>query len=279
MTKPAVQPEFSIVIPTFRRPAQLRQALESIAAQGNINLEVFVVDDSPEYSAYEIVDKFADARVTYIRNPKPTNGVPSLVRNMGLQRCRAPYVHFLDDDDIIPLGYYDQLRIEIRQHNQVGVIFGKVEPFGDCSADQLGREQAFFQSAARRARNSERLRTVWPFVGQMLFGQVLLVCSAAILKRECVEAVGGFDPNIVLHEDRDLFIRVMRKFGAHFVDRVSINYRIGYPSLMHASVPSAEQLILEREGNKLLKKNYITKYGPIEYYALAFMTKIFNKIS
>jgi hypothetical protein len=91
--------------------------------------------------------------------------------------------------------------------------------------------------------------------------------------------VGGFDPNIVLHEDRDFFIRVMRKHGARFIDCLSLNYRIGYPSLMHAATPTPEQLALEVRGNRLLKQKYLETFGSIEYYGLKVATKLLNKVT
>jgi glycosyltransferase involved in cell wall biosynthesis len=272
-----MQPEFSIVIPTFRRPLQLKEALESVLSQGEIGLEVFVVDDSPEGSARGVVEGLNDSRVSYVKIPKPSGGIPSIVRNIGLKNCRGEFVHFLDDDDVVPQGYYSDVRREFGANARAGMIFGHIEPFGDCALEQLAKEKTFFRNARRRAQMCSRLGVVWPFVGQMLFGQVLLVCSSAILRRECVQAIGGFDPNIVLHEDRDLFIRIIRNYGARFFNGVSLHYRIGYPSLMHAGTPSAEQVALERKGNKLLKQKYMNTHGRLEYYALKAATKALNK--
>jgi glycosyltransferase involved in cell wall biosynthesis len=272
-----MQPEISIVIPTFRRPLQLREALQSALSQSEIALEIFVVDDSPEGSARAVVEGFGDSRIGYIKNPNPSGGIPSIVRNMGLKKCRGEFVHFLDDDDVVPQGYYQGARREFAAKPRAGVIFGHIKPFGDCSLDQLANEKTFFNNAQRRAEMCSRLGVAWPFVGQMLFGQVLLVCSSAILRRECVQALGGFDPNIVLHEDRDLFVRVIRRYGARFLNRVSLHYRIGYPSLMHAAAASAEQMTLEQKGNRLLKEKYMKAHGRLEYYALKAATKVLNK--
>ena len=43
----------------------------------------------------------------------------------------------------------------------------------------------------------------WAFTGRMLFDQALLVCSASILRRDCLIQLGGFDPQIRLMEDAD----------------------------------------------------------------------------
>ena len=274
-----MDPEFSIVIPTFRRPLQLKEALRSVLAQGDIPFEVVVVDDSSEGSAEEIVKNLNDPRVRYVKNPSPTGGIPSKVRNLGLQSCKGALVHFLDDDDIVPDGYYERVRLEFKANPRAGMVFGRIEPFGAGPPEQLQREAAFFSKSARRAKLCGRLGPVWPFVGQMLFGQVLLVCSSAVVRRECVLAVGGFDPGIVLHEDRDFFIRIMRRYGARFIDCLSLRYRIGFPSLMHAEEPSAEQLALERQGNKLLKQKYLKNQGRVEYYGLNVATKMLSKLS
>src|SRR5262245_43261401 len=98
--------DFSVVIPTFRRPGQLAEALNSVLRQREVTLEILVVDDCPEGSAKNIVEGLQDNRVCYLKNPCPTGGVPSVVRNLAWPVASGRFVHFLDDDDIVPEGYY-----------------------------------------------------------------------------------------------------------------------------------------------------------------------------
>jgi len=44
-------PEIAVVVPTFRRPTQVVEAVASALAQDGVTVEVFVADDSPEGSA------------------------------------------------------------------------------------------------------------------------------------------------------------------------------------------------------------------------------------
>jgi glycosyltransferase involved in cell wall biosynthesis len=261
--------DFSIIIPTFRRPAQLRAALESVLAQDGVNIEVFVVDDSPEGSAREVVESLADSRVAYRKTPEPTGGRPSVVRNLALPEAKGEYLHFLDDDDLVPEGHYLRAKKAFLDHPDVGMVFGRIEPFGDCSAEQLAQERLYFSNAWRNAAAWRRIGTRWGFVSEMLFGSTLLVCSAAIVRRACAVRLNGFDPTIRLMEDADFNTRMMREFGALHLDDVVLNYRIGSPSLMHDPHPDGVQLAREREGRRLSRDRYRRERGSVEYYGLA----------
>src|SRR5581483_5116379 len=139
--------DFSIIIPTFRRPLQLRCAIESALAQTGINVEVLVVDDSPERSAEPVVAGLGDARIIYMANPEPSGGCPSRVRNLAWPRAKGAFVHFLDDDDIIPQGHYSAVKDAFSKYPGVGVIFSRIRPFGNCSAEQLEHERRYFEEA------------------------------------------------------------------------------------------------------------------------------------
>jgi glycosyltransferase involved in cell wall biosynthesis len=265
--------DVSVVIPTFRRPRELREALESVCRQNEVSLEILVVDDSPEGSARGVVDELADSRITYLRPPQPTGGFPSIVRNLAWPRTTGAFIHFLDDDDRVPEGHYARIRALFATRPDIGLIFGRIEPFGACPPAQLTHERAFFAEASRRARACRRFGTKRAFAGQMLFGNPLLVCSAGVLRREAVARVNGFDPDIRLMEDADFYARIMRTCGAEIIDEVVLYYRIGFPSLMHDPDPPPEQLRAQRAGRRRMQAKYRRAHGALEFYGLAAFTR------
>jgi GT2 family glycosyltransferase len=265
--------EVSTIIPTFRRPAQLRQAAASVLAQRDVEVELIIVDDSPEGSARDAVASLNDRRVTYILNPRPTGGTPAIVRNLALPEARGKFIHFLDDDDIVPHGHYLAVRQAFADHPEVGMVFGRIEPFGDCPPEQLENEKAYFRKAADKAATCQRLGNKWGFVAEMLFGRALLVCSAAVVRRECVLRVNGFDPAIRLMEDADYNIRVMREFGALFLDKTVLHYRIGSPSLMHNPDRGPAQAAEERDCCRKFRAKYRADRGSAEFFALAALCR------
>jgi GT2 family glycosyltransferase len=270
--------DFSVVIPTFRRPTELVEAISSVLRQRDATIEVFVIDDSPEGSAEEVIRGLRDARVNYVKNPSPTGGVPSVVRNIGWPMANGTFVHFLDDDDIVMDGHYAEVKAAFAANPTIGLVFAQIEPFGSGLAAQLEHERQYFADAARKAALSDRFGPRFAFAGRMLFDKALLVCSSSVIRRECVARLGGFDPSIRLKEDVDFHVRAMRECGVHFLDRVAIRYRVGSPSLMHSRNPTEAQKLGESLGHKQMQMKYRKAYGALEFYALALFTRTILKI-
>jgi GT2 family glycosyltransferase len=220
------------VIPTFRRPQPLVEAIRSVLAQ-KVDVEIVVVDDSPEQSARDAVASLNAREVTYLPNPTPTGGWPSRVRNLGWPKTSAPFIHFLDDDDLVPEGHYLRALEAMRRHPDAGVVFGRIAPFGD--SDALEHEVRFFNDSADRARRCARFGPRWAFAAEQLFNSPLLVCSASLARRSVVERIEGFDPQVRLAEDVDYHARAFRVGGAAFIEETTLHYRISASSLMHSN--------------------------------------------
>jgi glycosyltransferase involved in cell wall biosynthesis len=265
--------DVSVVIPTFRRPRQLREAIASALAQRGAEVEVIVVDDSPEGSAEPVALAAGHPRVVYLRNPSPSGGIPSAVRNLGWPLASGAFVHFLDDDDVVPDGHYAYALAAFAARPDVGLVFGRVEPFGEGPVDQLERERRYFVDRARKAAISGRFGARAAFCARMLFDDALLVCSASMIRREGLARLGGFDPAIRLMEDADYHLRAMRELGALFLHRTTVRYRIGYPSLMHSPDPSDAQRAEELQGRRQMQTKYKRDRGAIEFYALALFAR------
>ncbi len=257
-------PDISVVIPTFRRPALVVEAVESALAQEGVTVEVRVVDDSPEGSARAPVEGIGDARVVYRHRDEPTGGNPSRVRNDGVSLARGRFVHFLDDDDRVAPGAYRDIVARFASRPRVGVVYGRVEPFGDDPV-AVARERRGFAHAARSARVYERLGSSKLVVANQLFaGTTLFVNSACLIRREHVVALGGYDEELRVVEDLEFYIRAIRAFGCAFLDRPVVQYRTGAPSLMNAAMADGRvPLAYER-----IYRNYRASRGAAELLAL-----------
>ncbi len=85
-------PTFSVVIPTYRRPDLLAEAVDSVLAQTRTDWECLIVDDG----GGQVIEP-PDPRVRVIRRPSP--GGPAAARNDGVAAATGRWLTFLDDDD------------------------------------------------------------------------------------------------------------------------------------------------------------------------------------
>lgn len=95
---PAMPPKVTVVIPAYNAAKFIRETIKSVLTQTLSNFEVIVVNDGSTDGTQAVLDTFSDARLTVLR--QDNRGV-SAARNAGLAVARAPYIFFLDADDIL----------------------------------------------------------------------------------------------------------------------------------------------------------------------------------
>ena len=86
----------SIIIPTYRRPQEVRAAALSALAQTWEQVEVLVISDGPDPLTRATVEGL-DSRLVYMEMPR--NGGPAAARNAGVMASTGEWLTFLDDDD------------------------------------------------------------------------------------------------------------------------------------------------------------------------------------
>jgi GT2 family glycosyltransferase len=89
---------FSIVVPTYNRPAHVRRCVEAIAGVSYPAhlLELIVVDDG---STSSVAEGLAGVNVPFSwRVLRQKNSGPAAARNRGVGECCQPMVAFIDDD-------------------------------------------------------------------------------------------------------------------------------------------------------------------------------------
>ncbi|MGB3493022.1 MAG: glycosyltransferase [Elainellaceae cyanobacterium] len=94
----SINPEFSIVIPTYNRPDRLRQCLQSIAQLDypRDRIEVIVVDDGSSVPIQPVTTEF-ETKVS-LRLVQQKNAGPANARNTGASLAQGQYLVFTDDD-------------------------------------------------------------------------------------------------------------------------------------------------------------------------------------
>lgn len=98
MTRSPRAPLFSVVIPTFNRPEELRGCLAALREQRceDFDFEVLVVDDGGSADLQPVIDaERGEMDVRLLRQP---NAGPGQARNTGAAEARGRFLAFTDDD-------------------------------------------------------------------------------------------------------------------------------------------------------------------------------------
>lgn len=92
-------PPISVVTPTLRRPAEVRDLLQNLSAQTHLPLELILVDGAPagEDGTQSVVEQVAPDlpfMLQYIRR----GGGTAIQRNIGIEAVQGNFIAFIDDD-------------------------------------------------------------------------------------------------------------------------------------------------------------------------------------
>lgn len=98
----------SVIVPIYRVEDYLLPCLESIADQSLRQIEVVLVDDGSPDSSGAMADNFAAGRSGWSVLHVPNGGL-GRARNIGLDHSSAPFVAFVDSDDIVLPDAYEML--------------------------------------------------------------------------------------------------------------------------------------------------------------------------
>lgn len=193
-------PAVSVVIPVFRRQAELDRAFRALALQTFKDFEVVVVDDgSPEpVSAREGVR--LGLRVRLLR--AEPNGGANRARNMGVAAASAPMIAFLDSDD---LWFPEKLERQL-------IAFAAMEPARQVRSILACRCLVWGENALF-ARPQRAQVGVYASAEAALCAPGALVQTSALLLQTALARALPFDESLPTHHEPDLILRLYATGG------------------------------------------------------------------
>jgi glycosyltransferase involved in cell wall biosynthesis len=161
------EPTVSVGIRGWRRDT-LPDAIESVLTQGRDDLEVIVGDDAGDLE--EIVARYDDPRVRYVRNPTRL-GLTANARAL-FNAASGRYLKLLDDDDRLLPGYLDAVIACLDEDPSLGIAF--TNWFHEAGGQLHSR-----QWPLAGGRHDDFLRTI--------LGGCPVTSSTALMRREAWE--------------------------------------------------------------------------------------------
>ena len=231
---------FSIIIPLYNRPQEIKELLETLTEQTYRQFEVLVIEDGSVNDAEDIVQTFTGKLdVKYFKKPNEGQG---FTRNFGFERAKGDYFIIFDSDCLIPPDYlqivYDYLKANWLDcyggpdaaHGsftpvQKAISYSMTSPFttGGIRGNKKGIGQFH-----PRSFNMGVSRKVWETVGGFIITR-----SAEDLEYSIRIHANGFKIGLipdakVYHKRRTNFLQFYKQI--HFFGRARINLYTFFPN-------------------------------------------------
>lgn len=208
----------SIIIPAYNAARYLPETLDSILSQTYTNYEIIVVNDGSTDATRDILSPYmGNIQVVHQEN----TGV-SEARNHGLRLAQGEFVIFMDADDY----FIEDDKLE----KQIAVF--------DANP-KLDIVQTGWRMVDSDGNNLFDM-TPWHNMSGVALKEWFMWCpvrlEAMMVRRECAEKVGGFDPKYKVSQDLDWALKMILA-GCRFQwqERIASAYRQHEASLTHSN--------------------------------------------
>lgn len=142
----ARQASISVIVPTHNSARFIGEALDSILAQSLQPEQIVVVDDGSTDNTAEVLGRYRDRRIQYIRQPHA--GVAS-ARNAGLNAARGEYVTFLDADDRWRPIFLEMMHAFLSEDPTAASVFSNFVRFEHGTGKLLGDQFQWYPEIKR----------------------------------------------------------------------------------------------------------------------------------
>lgn len=207
-----IRPTVSIIMPTFNRLEFIPCAVESVLAQSLEDWELIIADDGSDDETLAYLRRLTnDPRVRLLELAHTGNA--GKARNAAIAEARAPWLAFLDSDDLWLCSKLERQLTLLESSTECGWSY---TAFVIVDAD--GTPLA-----------SERSRPWTPHTGDIFVQTVRTTASirpsSVVARAALVRSAGLFDEAIDCSEDYDLWMRLALLSPTRLVDEVLIKVR------------------------------------------------------
>jgi hypothetical protein len=198
------------IVPTYNRFKPLREALMSLVMQSQAPAQILVVDDGSTDETPAIATAFGE-RVTYVRRQENQGKAAAL--NHGMTLAEHPYIWIFDDDDIADSAALERLHQALSTHRDCGFAYGLCDRFTGSWPAPTSAPYVSYSAPSRAILYIRLLEEFFIWQGAML------------VRRRCYSEVGPFDASLLRSQDRDMTLRLARRFQGIDVPQILFHQR------------------------------------------------------
>lgn len=177
----------SVVMPSFNQASYLKEAIESVLAQGASLHEFIILDGGSTDDSAEVIRSY-EQHLTYWRSA-PDGGQTHAIKE-GFDRATGDVLCWLNSDDLFLPGALDRVAEAFQQYPDAGVVSGYL----------------YYIDEHSRVRECPQVLTGNPLLAKL--GVVNVNQQATFFRRDLYHEVGGVDASLHCAMDMDLWCRL-----------------------------------------------------------------------
>ena len=231
----------SIVLPTHNGSAYIAQSIESCLNQPYGNLELIVVNDASQDDTKKIISSYEDPRILYLENDSNMGLANSL--NRGFSASKGEYLTWTSDDNYYASNALAKMLSELKGSKNIDFVYANYSRID-------GNGNLIDKIAVK-----ESLHLLWRNC----------VGPCFLYTREVYKKVGDYNPDFVLAEDYEYWMRVIKNFKMKNLDSYLYYYRLHGDSLTYKHTSENAASVAKRAFEK-----HVTLRLRIRYHLMLY---------
>ena len=190
----------SVVMPVYNGEKYLKQSIESVIQQSYKDWELIIVNDCSTDRSRDIMQSYVevDSRIRIVDNSNNLKLPMSL--NAGFREARGEYLTWTSDDNLYKVNALEELVGYLENNPEIGLVYSDMD-YVDASLNFI---------------KEQRLEPE-----MLLYSDC--IGASFMYRREVLDKVGEYDPDMFLVEDYEYWIRISEQFKIGHLNKTYIH--------------------------------------------------------
>jgi len=225
------KPKISVILPTFNRGYIIKRAIRSVLRQTFEDFELIIVDDASTDNTYEVLKRFKDERIVYIKRSVNSQTTKENARNDGLKVARGKYIAYIDSDNSWLKNHLRVLCEFLEKNKKYGVVY--------CD------------SMVRRYKWKSVERS-FDFIKGNVPPSLFIDTGEFMHKKNCIKKAGVWEYDGYKDDDWQFFLKITNFYKSKHLKKVLSNYYCS-DNLRNASKFLEKVVTSFQQDNKITK--------------------------